>query len=75
MRKEHDMTQAIAHSGVNNLLMMIESTEAKVKALHPGKKGRVLIANAKQAVDYEFGRDIEQMAWAVRYLQELNKIL
>jgi hypothetical protein len=34
-----------------------------------------MIANAKQSVDYEFGREINQMEWAVRYLQELDKIL
>lgn len=65
----------IAQSGVENLIAKIEATEIKVKQMHTGKKGRVMIANAKQAVDYEFGRDINQMEWAVRYLQELDKIL
>jgi hypothetical protein len=64
-----------AQSGVDNLINKIESTEVRVKQMHPGKKGRVMIANAKQAVDYEYGRDINQMEWAVRYLQELDKIL
>ena len=66
---------AIAQSGVDNLIDKIEKTEIKVKQMHNGKKGRVLIANAKQSVDYEFGREINQMEWAVRYLQELEKIL
>jgi hypothetical protein len=65
----------VAQSGIDQLINKIESTELKVKQLHPSKKGKVLIANAKQAVDYEFGRDINQMEWAVRYLQELDKIL
>lgn len=65
----------IAKSGVDNLINKIELTEAKVKQMYTGKKGRVMIANAKQAVDYEFGREINQMEWAVRYLQELDKIL
>jgi hypothetical protein len=65
----------IAQSGIDQLINKIETTEEKVKQLHPGKKGKVLIANAKQSVDYEFGRDINQMEWAVRYLQELDKIL
>lgn len=66
---------SIAHSGVDNLIDKIEKTEIKVKQMHPGKKGRVMIANAKQVVDYEFGREINQMEWSVRYLQELDKIL
>ena len=66
---------AIAQSGVENLIAKIEETENKIKQLHKSKRGRVMIANAKQTVDYEFGRDINQMEWAVRYLQELDKIL
>jgi hypothetical protein len=69
------MSLPLANSGVNNLISKIEATEIKVKQLYPGKKGRVMIANAKQSVDYEFGREINQMEWAVRYLQELDKIL
>lgn len=69
------MSTTSAQSGINNLLSKIENTESKVKQMHPGKKGRVMIANAKQAVDYEFGREIDQMEWSVRYLQELSKIL
>lgn len=65
----------IAQSGIENLLSKIEATEEQVKKAFPGKRGRVVIANAKQTIDYEFGRDINQMEWAARYLQELSKNL
>jgi hypothetical protein len=75
MRFEKESYMSLAHSGIDNLLHKIDEVENKVKLEHPGKKGRVIIANSKQAVDYEYGREINQMEWAVRYLEELKKYL
>jgi hypothetical protein len=66
---------SVAHSGIDNLLDKIEKAEKRVKEIYRGKTAKVKMANARQMVDYEFGKDINQMGWAVRYLQELGKLL
>ena len=75
MNNEKESFMSIAHSGIDNLLHKIEEVEEKILKANPGKKGRVIIANSKQAIDYEYGRDINSMEWSVRYFEELKKYI
>jgi hypothetical protein len=59
--------------GINELLERAEKLECQIKKLYPKQSGRVRIAEAKQFVDYEIGKDADQMKWIVKYCQELER--
>ena len=63
---------------MNNLEALfedIEVLEKEIKKTWPKQKGRVILANIKTDVDYEFGSpetDVEHLKWAAEYKSKLR---
>jgi hypothetical protein len=62
---------------IKDLFDNITNLEKKVKELFPKQRGRVLITNAKQNVDYTLGALNEKNTyeWNARYCEELQKLV
>lgn len=63
---------------LDKLFEDVFSLEKQVKTRWPDQRGRVIIANLKTDMDYEFGKptnDGEHIKWAIEYKSRLKSKL
>jgi hypothetical protein len=63
---------------LDKLFDEIETLEADIKTKFPAPKGRVILANIKTEIDYEFGKpsdETEEIRWGIEYRDRLQAAL
>jgi hypothetical protein len=62
---------------INQVFEDISKYEKIVKKKYPGQKGRVILANIRLELDYEFGKpdnSIQALKWNSMYLDRIKKV-